>query len=454
MKIKFFGATREVTGSKFIIQSEGVRILMECGFYQGRRKETEKKNRNFPFDPGELDFMILSHAHIDHSGNIPNLVKQGFTGDIYTTPATIALLNYMLLDSAHIQERDAEYINRKIKRAGNELIEPLYSVEDAKESLKYFKPLRYHVKEKGSFEFTLLDAGHILGSAEVLIESEGKRLLFTGDLGRNNLPIIRNPEVPEGVDILIMESTYGNRLHRDIESAEDDLEKIIKEAVKKKGKIIIPSFAVERTQEVIYSINSLFIQNRIPEIPIYVDSPLAVNITGVFEKHPECYDEEAYARMLSNGVFGDGKVKYVQDVEESKALNKRGGPVVIISASGMCEHGRILHHLKNSIGDDRNVVLIVGFQAQHTLGRRLVEGKEIVNIFGEPYTRKAQVKVLNEFSAHADRNDLIDFAKNVKPERIFLVHGEEEQIEPLGQALEELGFKVDIPNCADEYEIH
>lgn len=453
MDIEFYGATREVTGSKFILIAEGVRVLMECGLYQGRRKESEKKNRVFPFDPEEFDFMILSHAHIDHSGNIPNLVKQGFTSDIFATTATIDLLRYMLIDSGYIHERDAEWINKKIKKRGEELIEPLYTVGDAEESLTYFRPLYYHDEENRSINFKFLDAGHILGSAEVLIQAEGKRVLFTGDLGRNNLPIIRDPEVPNDIDILIMESTYGNRLHRDIKDVEKDLEEIIKRTIRRKGKIIIPSFAVERAQEVIYSINSLIIQERIPDIPIYVDSPLTVNVTQVFLKHPEYFDEEAYKMLRENHIFNYGKINYVKSVEQSKALNNKEEPMIVISASGMCEHGRILHHLKNNIGDERNTILIVGFQAKNTLGRRLVNGEKEVNIFGEPYKRRAQVVELDEFSAHADRNDLIKFAKSVDPERIFLVHGEEEQIESLGEALNGLGYKVDIPEFGSHYKI-
>jgi metallo-beta-lactamase family protein len=445
MRIEFYGATKEVTGSKFIIESNEARILIECGLFQGRRKEAEKKNKEIPFDIDKIDFMILSHAHIDHSGNIPNLVKQGFKSDIYTAPVTIDLLKYMLMDSAHIHEKDAEYINKKKKKKGEELIEPLYTVEDAEKSLNLFKPLYYHTEHSNGISFEFLDAGHILGSAEVLIKAENKKILFTGDLGRNDLPIIRDPEVPEKVDILISESTYGNRLHRDIELAKKDLENIIKKAIEKRGKIIVPSFAVERAQEIIYAVNSLIINGRVPNIPIYVDSPLTVDVTGVFMKHPEYFDEEAYKMLKENHIFNYGKINYIKDVEQSKALNHKKEPMIIISASGMCEHGRILHHLKNNLEDERNTILIVGFQAKNTLGRKLVEGEEEVNIFGEPYERRAEVKVLNEFSAHADRNDLIDFAKKVDPDRIFLVHGEEEQIESLQDALEDIGYEVEAP---------
>lgn len=454
MKIEFYGATKEVTGSKFILISDGTKILVECGLFQGRRREAEKKNREFLFDLKEIDYMLLSHAHIDHSGNIPNLVKNGFSQDIYTTPATIDLLKYLLLDSAYIHERDAEYINKKIIKRGETPIEPLYTVEDAENSLNLLKPKIYENKHQRGINFEFFDAGHILGSSEILMELEGKRILFTGDLGRSNLPIIRDPKVPGKVDILIMESTYGNRLHRDIENAKNELEEIINRAINRKGKIIIPSFALERAQEVIYAINSLIINGRIPEIPIYVDSPLTVELTGVFMKHPEYFDKEAYRMLRENHIFNYGKISYIKDVEQSKTLNTKEGPMVIISASGMCEHGRILHHLKNNIEDERNIILIVGYQAKNTLGRKLVEKQEIVNIFGQPYERKAEVVVLNEFSAHADRNDLIAFTEKVSPERIFLVHGEENQMEPLGKSLREMGFNVDMPEVpGTKYEI-
>jgi len=454
LKIEFYGATKEVTGSKFILNSNSIKILVECGLFQGKRKEAEKKNRVFEFDFREIDYMLLSHAHIDHSGNIPNLVKNGFSQDIYTTPATIDLLKHLLLDSAYIHERDAEYINRKIMKKGEDPIEPLYTVEDAKQSLNLFKPKIYENKHQRGIDFEFLDAGHILGSSEVLMELEGKKVLFTGDLGRSNLPIIRNPKIPGKVDILIMESTYGNRLHRDIENATRDLEEILKRAINRKGKVIIPSFALERAQEVIYAINSLIIAKRLPEIPIYIDSPLTVELTGVFMKHPEYFDKEAYRMLRENHIFNYGQINYIKDVEQSKALNLKEGPMIIISASGMCEHGRILHHLKNNIEDERNIILIVGYQAKNTLGRKLVEKQEVVNIFGQPYERKAEVVVLNEFSAHADRNDLISFAEKVSPERIFLVHGEEDQMEPLGATLGEMGYNVDMPETpGTEYEI-
>ncbi len=454
MKIEFYGATKEVTGSKFLLSSNGTKILVECGLFQGKRKEAERKNREFLFGIGDIDYMLLSHAHIDHSGNIPTLVKNGFSQDIYTTPATIDLLKYLLLDSAYIHERDAEYVNKKNLKKGEDPIDPLYTVEDAKQSLELLKPKVYESRQERGINFEFLDAGHILGSSEILMETDGKRILFTGDLGRSNLPIIKDPKIPGKVDILIIESTYGNRLHRDIENAKSDLEGILKKAISRKGKVIIPSFALERAQEIIYAINSLIIDEKIPEIPIYVDSPLTVEITNVFMKHPEYFDKEAYRMLQENHIFNYGQINYIKDVEQSKALNSKEGPMIIISASGMCEHGRILHHLKNNIEDERNIILIVGYQAKNTLGRKLVEKQETVNIFGKPYERKSEVVVLNEFSAHADRKDLIYFVEKVSPERIFLVHGEEDQMEPLGLTLQEMGYNVDMPEVPGTlYEI-
>ena len=455
MKIEFQGAARTVTGSKHIIHTNGKKLLLDCGMFQGRRKEAEEKNRNFPFNPEEIDFMILSHAHIDHSGNIPNLVKYGYNGRIYTTSATVDLLKEMLLDSGHIQERDVEYVNKKHRKKGLPEIEPLYTVKDAEASLDSLEPIDYHKEmDMGDFRFTLFDAGHILGSAQVLMEIEGKKILFTGDLGRKELPIIRDPEYIGHVDILIMESTYGNRVHRDIENARKDFQDIVNKVAERKGKIIVPAFSVGRTQEVVYTLDILYRENKIPHIPIYVDSPLSVNATEVFEKHPECFDKEALDEFRKDGnKFGFGEIKYIRDTEESIKLNSIKGPVIIISASGMCEHGRILHHLKNSIEDPRNAVLIVGYQAENTLGRRLVEKEKRVRIFGEEYERRAEVFVLNEFSAHADRNDLIAKVKETTPKEIFLVHGEPSQMDPLAEEIRRIGYNVHTPEPGEIFNI-
>jgi len=454
MEIEFWGATRTVTGSQFIISDGKRKILFECGLFQGRRKESEERNRNFPYDPGEIPYLFLSHAHMDHAGNIPNLVKHGFRGKIIATPATIDLLQYMLRDSAHIHEKDAEYVNKKRKRKGLPPIEPLYTMKDAEESMEFFEPLDYYETFEDGFSVRFIEAGHILGSVQLIIEMDGKKIGFTGDLGRPHLPILRDPDQIEGVDVLIMESTYGKRYHRPIEEAYKDLEKIIKRAEELKGKVIIPAFSVGRTQEVVYCIHRLIDEKRIPEIPVYVDSPLSTNVTEVFRRHPECFDEETYKMFLEEGdPFGFERIEYIRDVEESKALNHMHGPMVIISASGMCEHGRILHHLKNSIEDERNAVVIVGYQAVNTLGRKLVEGEKRVNIFGEPYTVRAPVYVLNEFSAHADRNDLLRYVESSGVKRIILVHGEEKEIEALREELARRGYDVHAPRRGERITI-
>jgi len=461
MKVSFFGAARTVTGSLHLLEVKGKRILLECGLFQGRREEAEAINRSFPFDVREIDVVILSHAHIDHSGNLPNLVKQGYEGKIIATPATYDLLTYMLRDSAHIQERDVEYVNKKRKKRGLPPKEPLYMMEDAERALGGFVSLGYRepLEIFPGVELEFMDAGHILGSAQVSIRVKKngvqKRLLFSGDLGREGLPIIRDPDGPGRTDYLIMESTYGGREHRNIEFAENDLRDIIQKTYGRGGKVIVPSFAVGRTQEVVYSLHRLFDRGELPEMPIFVDSPLAVNVTEVFKRHPECFDEEIKQMIERDGsAFGFGRLTYIRDVEESKALNVYDKPCVIIAASGMCEHGRILHHLKNNIENPKNTVLIVGYQAVHTLGRRLVEKAEVVRIFGEEHRRRAEVYVLDEFSAHADRRDLLRYAKEASPEVCFCVHGENSEIEALRKGLLEEGLTdVRIPARGDAFTL-
>lgn len=447
MKIQFYGAVREVTGSKFIVQSYA-RFLVECGLYQGKREKSFIANKNIPFNTKDIDFMILSHAHIDHSGNIPNLIKNGFDKKIITTKPTVDLLNFLLPDSGHIHERDIEYINKKRKKKNEIPIEPLYTYKDAIESLKYLNGIEYE-EEVENIKF--FDAGHILGSSQILIEENGKRILFSGDLGRKELPLINDPIFLKDIDILIMETTYGNKLHKPYEQVYDKLKELINEAYDKESKIIIPSFALERAQEVIYSVNKLKKENKIPDIPIYIDSPLTINITDVFLKNKKYLDEES--QETSEGIFWFKNINYINDIEESKKLNYMKGPMIIISASGMCEHGRILHHLKNNIEDENNIILIVGFQAQNTLGRRLIEGDKIVNILGKEYKVMSKIIVMNEFSAHADRNDLIEYVRITDPELIFLVHGEDKQLNPFADYLKDIGKKFIIPEIGKEYEI-
>ncbi len=468
MRIEFWGATRQTTGSRhFISTNRGdTAFLLECGLFQGKRAEARELNLNFPFDPRHLDALILSHAHIDHSGNIPNLVKQGFDKDIYCTSATDDLCNAMLLDSAYIQERDAEYMNKKLRRKNLPEITPLYTIPDAEKALELFLGVHYWrtFEPVEGVRCRFWDAGHILGSAivDLSIEENGKetRLVFSGDLGRKNLPILRDPQIPsEGADYLIIESTYGNRKHNPIDKAKETLFNNLYPVLDKGGKVIIPSFAVERTQELVYCLKELWDEGRLPHVPVFVDSPLAVNVTEIFRLHPECFDAETREIVMqADDPFGFYQLTYIREVSKSKELNDMKGPMIIISASGMCEAGRILHHLKNNIEDPRNMVLIVGYQARNTLGRRIVERCETVNIFGEPYKLRAQVAVMDEFSAHADADDLFKFVKkmnDLRPlKKVLVVHGEPEQSEPFASRLrEELNLDVYIPSYGDAVEL-
>ncbi len=466
MKITFHGAARTVTGSQHLIEVNGQRLLLDCGLYQGPRKEAFERNRNLPFDAASVDAMILSHAHIDHSGNIPNLVKSGFRGDIMCTFATRDLCSTMLMDSAHIQERDVEFVNKKRARKGEPPVEPIYNVEDAVNALEYFNAVSYHRQREvlPGVYVTFLDAGHMLGSAIVVLDIEDRdanrdvRLVFSGDLGRKGIPIIRDPEYVDHADVLIMESTYGNRTHEPYFDSEKKLERIINETYKRGGAIIIPAFAVGRTQQLVYTLHKLMVARDIPRLPVYVDSPLAINTTSVFRLHPEAYDAEIREFMLSEGdPFGFDSLRYARSVEQSKELNFLREPFIVISASGMAEHGRVLHHLRNRIGDPENTILIVGWQAPNTLGRRLVEGEKVVRIFGEEHKVRARVEVLNGFSGHADRNELLEWAGaiNKRPRRTFLVHGEEASAFALQSALQdELGFEeVAVPELGQSFAV-
>ena len=451
MQIKFIGAAQTVTGSQHLLSVNGKKILLDCGLFQGRRKDTYEKNRNFKFDPKEIDTLILSHAHIDHTGNIPHLVKNGFTGPIYTTPATIDLCKYMLADSAHLQQRDIEWLNKKKKKHIPE--EPLYTLEDVDDTIQKFVPVDYNTATEifpGIIAY-FQDAGHILGSAGILleIEEEGNKKIrfgFSGDIGRPDMPIIRNTDYLRELDVLIMESTYGNRLHSQSEEVEEEVAQIVREVFDRRGKIIIPAFAVGRTQLLVYVLHKLFDQNRIPEIPIYVDSPLALKATEVFKDHPECFDRETERVFLESGddPFGFGRLKYITTVDESKELNELHDPMIIISASGMAEGGRILHHLANNISNPKNLILFVGYAAERTLARKIMDGMERVNILGEEYVVKSKIKTLDYFSAHADQKELLDYLKLNDKNRlknIFLVHGEEEQALPFRDKLLQKGFK-------------
>lgn len=464
MDIQFIGAAQTVTGSQHLLSINGKKILLDCGLFQGRRKDAFEKNKNFKFDPKEIDALILSHAHIDHSGNIPHLVKDGFNGPIYATSATIDLCKIMLEDSAYLQQRDIEWLNKKKKNKIPE--EPLYSIEDVEEAIQKFVPVEYNSATEifsGVIAY-FQDAGHILGSAGILLEIEEERnkkirFGFSGDIGRPDMPIIRNPDYLRELDVLIMESTYGNRLHSQSEEVEEEVAKVVRDVFEKRGKIIIPSFAVGRTQLLVYVLHKLFNQNRIPEIPIFVDSPLALKATEVFKDHPECFDRETERIFLESGddPFGFGRLKYITTVDESKELNEIHDQMIIISASGMAEGGRVLHHLANNIGNPKNLVLFVGYAAEHTLARKIMDGMDRVNILGEEHKVRCQVKTMDYFSAHADQKELIDYLRlNYKNrlKNIFLVHGEQEQALPLREKLVQKGFKkVDFPLSGEKFVI-
>ncbi len=458
MNITFHGAVRTVTGSQHLIEVNGQRLLLDCGLYQGPRRESFERNRNLPFDAASVDVMVLSHAHIDHSGNIPSLVKAGFRGDIVCTFAARDLCSTMLLDSAYIQERDAEFVNKKRARRNEPPIQPLYTADDAVSSLEYFNAVGYHRPRQilPGVTVTLLEAGHMLGSAIVVLDIEDRdagrdvRLVFSGDLGRKGIPIIRDPETVEHADVLIMESTYGGRHHEPYQDSEKKLEQIIHQTYRRGGALIIPAFAVGRTQQLVYSLHRMMIARDIPALPVFVDSPLAINATAVFRLHPEAYDAEIRQFMLDEGdPFGFDSLRYTRSVEQSKELNFLREPFIVISASGMAETGRILHHLRNRIGDPANTILIVGWQAPDTLGRRLVEHEPVVRIFGEEHQVRAQVEVLTGFSGHADHEELLDWARafTKRPRRTFLVHGEEPAALALAEALHaDVGFEqVEVP---------
>ena len=465
MNITFLGAAQTVTGSMHLLEANGARILLDCGLFQGRRQETFERNRKLPFDARTLDAMILSHAHIDHSGNIPNLVASGFKGRIYATRATRDLCSAMLLDSGHIQESDVTYVNKKRRRKGQAPVEPIYTVAEARASLKHLSGVDYgrSFDVVPGVQATLYDAGHILGSAITVldIQEDGRRyrVCFSGDLGRRHLPVLRDPQVVRDVDYLLIESTYGDRLHDTPTSATDQLGEVIRQTYDRGGKVIIPAFAVGRTQDIIYDLHKLFVEERLPTVPVYVDSPLAINATKIFRLHPESYDREMQQFLQQKeDPFGFYRLQYTRSVDESKALNDLKGPAIIISASGMCEGGRILHHLKNNIGDARNTVLFVGFQAPNTLGRKIVDGLKQVPIFGEPYEVRAEVRIIDGYSAHADRNELLDYLQRVQSasrmKRVYCIHGDLEACQALAEGIRGLGVPdVVVPERGQEVEL-
>ena len=453
--ITFCGGTRTVTGSMHLIEFEGQRVVIDCGLFQGHREEFYQVNSHFCFNPFQVNTVVLSHSHIDHCGNLPNLVKSGFRGKIFVTKPTKELCQLMLLDSAKIQEEDIKFVNKINLRRNLPLRKPLYTVEDARKSLKSIRALDYYKQFKltPNISCSFYDAGHILGSATPLLEikkdsGETLKIAYAVDLGRCNIPLLRDPDILAGVDYLIIESTYGGRLHSPIEDAQAKLAEAISRTASRGGKVIIPSFALERTQEVVYYLGRLLKEKKIKPIPIYVDSPLACNITDVFLNNSEVFDAQAQALLAKNAdIFGIKSIHYVRTSDESKQLNSSKEPMIIISTSGMCESGRILHHLRNNIADERNTIVVVGYMAKNTLGKKIVERHKRVKIFGESFELKAEVEVINAFSAHADKNELVDYALKTQGrlKKIFIVHGDMDQSEALALELKTKGLRPYIP---------
>lgn len=458
ISLKFLGGVRTVTGSSHLVTTDKSEVLLDAGLFQGHRDEFYRLNSTFHYNPRSLDAFILSHAHIDHCGNIPSLIRKGLRCKIYTTSATKDICRLMLEDSGKIQEEDIRYINKINKRLGLPLRKPLYTKKEASKATKRFRSLAYGQRfciAKNIFA-TLYDAGHILGSSIVVLEiKDGLRNVQLGyavDLGRKNLPLLNNPEVPKALDYLILECTYGARIHAPIQDAKIKLQDAIRRTVERKGKILIPSFALERTQEVLYFLNELLKEKLIPPIPIYVDSPLAIDITEVFKYHLDFLNDET-RRTIKQGdsPFELLNLKFIREQKDSKALNTDKRPMIIIAGSGMCESGRILHHLKNNIEDSRNTILVVGYMAQNTLGKRIVDRLPFVRIFGIEYELNAEVVIINAFSGHADKGELCDFVANCLPlKRIFLVHADEDQSLGLFETLTQKGLNVYIPTQDEE----
>lgn len=451
MKLGFHGAAQTVTGSMHLIEANGAKILLDCGLYQGKRRESIERNRSFPFDPKTIDAVILSHAHIDHSGNLPNLIKQGFSGLIYCVHATAELTDLMVRDSGHIQEKQAESASYHNSKRGEPPVDPLYTEEDAKEVEPLLQPIHYGeaFEPAKGFVAKFNDAGHILGSASISLHVEEKRIKkhiwFSGDIGRRGMPILRDPVLPsDDVDVLLMESTYGDKPHRGHEQAYIEMRDTIKRTIQRGGKVIIPSFAVGRAQELVYNLNLMYERGEVPKVPVYVDSPLAVDASKIFKRHNECFDEEMNELIRTGHPALEFKhLTYVHNLEESKALNSRTDPMIIISASGMAEAGRIVYHIRWALEDKRNTIMIVSWQAPETLGRRLAEKETHIKIFGETYKRNAEIATVGGLSAHAGQDLLTEYAVQVKDsaEYVFLVHGEEKGAKPLMEKLKENGMK-------------
>lgn len=466
MEIKFLGAARNVTGSKHLVTTlSGKKILLDCGFFQNRGSDNDRLNRNFDFNPAEIDYLILSHAHIDHSGNVPNLVKQGFKGIIFTTAATVDLCEVMLTDSAFIQEGDTKYLNKRRKRKGQELLEPIYTVKDVTEALKHFKRIAvnkmFTIDDEVSFLFT--DAGHILGSVSVHLyvkeNSATKQLTFSGDIGRYNDLILKSPQTFPQADLIVCESTYGDRLHEQHEDARQKLLKVVIETcVEKKGKLIIPAFSLGRTQEIIYTLDRFKTENKLPSIKVFVDSPLAIDATNIMRKHSEFFNDDVIDYMhVDPDPFGFSNLTYVRKAEDSKKLNDMHEPCIIISASGMIEAGRIKHHVKNNVINANNTILIVGYCSPGSIGGKLRDGAKKIRIFGDEYDVKARVEVISSFSAHADYEEMIQYLScqdKKKVKKLFLVHGEYPVQQVFRQTLLKTGFTdIEIPEQGEVFTV-
>lgn len=464
MKLHFLGATRTTTGSMYLVEVNGQRLLLDCGLYQGKRDESIERNRNFPFDARQIDAVLLSHAHLDHCGNLPNLCRHGFQGSIYSTFATRDLAAIMLEDSAEIQRADAEFVSKKRAKTGLPPVLPLYSGADAEKAVRQFISLNYDrpFHPVDGVTVTFRDSGHILGAAQVALDirENGRafRYLFSGDIGRGNDEILRDPDPVDGVDILQIESTYGGRDHASKPGASAEVGRLVRETLARNGKVIIPSFSVGRTQDIVYTLHQLTDAGQLPKVPIFVDSPLSVNATEVYRLHPECFNASTYRflREKSN-PFGMENLTYIRELAHSMRLNDLKEPAIIISASGMCEAGRIRHHLKNHIGDPANLILFIGYCAEHTLGAQIMAGNPVVNIFGEPHHVRAKIASIDSFSGHADRTELRNYLEKISGNlrHIFVIHGEETQSLALAETLRGLkpAANVVVPEPGQAVEV-
>ncbi len=453
MQIHFLGATRTTTGSMYLLESNGRRLLLECGLFQGKRDESIERNRTFPFDPKQIDAVVLSHAHIDHCGNLPNLCRQGFDGNIYCTFATRDLASIMLEDSAQIQRDDAAFISKKRAKNGLPPVEPLYSATDAEKAVRQFVGINYDrvFPVLDSVSVTFRDAGHILGAAQVVLDfrENGRqfRYLFSGDIGRGDDDILRDPQAVENVDYLQVESTYGGREHSPKANANAQVGQLVRQTLERKGKIIIPAFSVGRTQQIVYTLHQLTLAGQVPKVPIFVDSPLSVNATEIYRLHPECFNASIYNFLREKeNPFGMENLTYIREAAHSMKLNDLKDPAIIISASGMAEAGRIRHHLANNIGNSSNLIFFIGYCAEHTLGAQILSGHNPVNIFGEPHPVRAQVASLDSFSGHADKNELRRYVEAITGDikKISVIHGEESQALAFAETLRTMKPKAQV----------